>query len=46
MTDEQSYTDLPVFEQKRPTVSGRTSQLGPELHLHQPGTGNQTEQEH
>lgn len=32
----QSYIVLPVFGQKWPTVSGRTSQLGPELHPHQP----------
>lgn len=32
---------LPVFGQKWPTVSGRTSQLGPELHPRQPETGEQ-----
>lgn len=31
-----SYSVLPVFGQKWPIVSGRTSQLGPELHPHQP----------
>lgn len=30
------YIVLPVFGQKWPIVSGRTSQLGPRLHPHQP----------
>lgn len=41
---------LPVFVLRRPTVSGRTSLLGPELHPHRPranrqGKGISTEQQ-
>lgn len=38
-----SYKGLPVFGQKWPTVSDRTSQPGPEPHPHQPETGEKAE---